>query len=54
MQETMNPQPSQPRYIIRLLDWEIIHSSPKLLSIKQAYGTAPVLVKNLGWSPRVI
>ena len=46
-------QPNKPRRIIRVFDLKIMDYSQTVVSSKQAYGTPPVLLKNIGRSPRV-
>ena len=53
MQDNLGLKPNQPRRIVRVPDWKMIRYSQTALSNKEAYGTLPVLLKNLGRSPKV-
>ena len=53
MQNSFGLEPHQPRRIIRVLDWKMLHHSQTALSSKQAYGTLPFLIHNVGRSPRL-
>ena len=53
MKNSLGLQPNKPRCITQVLDLKIIGYSQTVQPSKQAYGTPPVLLKNVGRSPRV-
>ena len=52
MQENLALEPNKPYPIIRVLSFKIIHYCQTALARKQVLQTPPVLLKNVGQSPR--